>query len=201
MSFIPQITCRRCQRQFSGLRSRCPHCGTKKTTYSGRAPSVAASAKSGTREEQQAASNAKWQFRFGLILLTAVILAVMMLIIFSIGEGGPAATSPSPSIAVSEPPDPTPTPTPTPVIDYVYIYFYNSRLTEGFTQYVGDEIPLRAEYFPMYLEMTVVWSSTNKDVCTIDENGLVKCVGAGTTSISATVGTQTATLNVIIRER
>ncbi len=28
MSVIPKITCRRCGREYSGLRSRCPYCGT-----------------------------------------------------------------------------------------------------------------------------------------------------------------------------
>ena len=37
MSFIPQTTCRRCQRRFSALRSRCPHCGARKEESPGRA--------------------------------------------------------------------------------------------------------------------------------------------------------------------
>ena len=28
MGFIPETTCRRCGQKYSGLRNRCPNCGT-----------------------------------------------------------------------------------------------------------------------------------------------------------------------------
>ena len=38
MSFIPRVTCRRCGRQFSGIRGRCPYCGTRRVRQSDRVP-------------------------------------------------------------------------------------------------------------------------------------------------------------------
>ena len=91
MGFIPQTTCRRCQRQFSVLRARCPHCGTKRTEEGGRTQPT-------TGEVQRSAQNpnAKWQMIFGAILLAAVIIAVIALV----------------SISLMPEPEPTPSPTP-----------------------------------------------------------------------------------------
>ena len=38
MSVIPKITCRRCGREYSGLRSRCPYCGTGRSKSAERIP-------------------------------------------------------------------------------------------------------------------------------------------------------------------
>ena len=38
MSVIPKITCRRCGREYYGLRSRCPYCGTSRKKYAQRIP-------------------------------------------------------------------------------------------------------------------------------------------------------------------
>ena len=38
MSVIPKITCRRCGREYSGLRSRCPYCGTSRKKSAERIP-------------------------------------------------------------------------------------------------------------------------------------------------------------------
>ena len=31
MGMIPRVICRRCGRQFSGVRARCPYCGSERT--------------------------------------------------------------------------------------------------------------------------------------------------------------------------
>ena len=38
MGIIPRVTCRRCGRQFSGVRNRCPYCGTRRIKQSDRVP-------------------------------------------------------------------------------------------------------------------------------------------------------------------
>lgn len=45
---------------------------------------------------------------------------------------------------------------------------------------------------------TISWSSDNTDIATVDSNGTVKGVGIGTTTITAKVGTQSATCQVTV---
>ena len=79
MSFIPRVTCRRCGRQYSGLRGRCPYCGTRRVKQSDRVPATSASTDPGSAAGERAASNSRWQLIFGGILLLAVILAALHL--------------------------------------------------------------------------------------------------------------------------
>ena len=86
MSFIPNVTCRRCGRQFSALRLRCPYCGTRRVRQSERVPASSGSADPGSPAGERAASNARWQLIFGGILLLAVILAVVVLVSISLNS-------------------------------------------------------------------------------------------------------------------
>jgi hypothetical protein len=72
MSVIPKITCRRCGREYSGLRSRCPYCGTGRSKSAERIPLRTSSENAGTPAAEHAAVNTKWQMLFGGILLLAV---------------------------------------------------------------------------------------------------------------------------------
>ena len=122
MGFIPRVTCRRCGRQYSGLRGRCPYCGTRRVKQSDRVPATSASSDPSTPAGERAASNSRWQLVFGGILLLAVILAVVVLVSISLNgsvNGGTRTTVPP----ISEPPVtstpyiPTSTPQPTPTPD------------------------------------------------------------------------------------
>ena len=44
MGFIPETTCRRCGQKYSGLRNRCPNCGTPRQNQPNRVPHTTASA-------------------------------------------------------------------------------------------------------------------------------------------------------------
>lgn len=46
----------------------------------------------------------------------------------------------------------------------------------------------------------ITWTSSNKSVATVDSNGKVKAVGAGTTTITAKVGNKTVTCTVTVTE-
>ncbi len=88
MSVIPKITCRRCGREYSGLRSRCPYCGTGRSKSAERIPLRTSSENAGTPAAEHAAVNTKWQMLFGGILLLAVVAAVIVLITVSpAGDG------------------------------------------------------------------------------------------------------------------
>ena len=80
MSMIPEVKCRRCGATFSSMRSRCPNCGTRRVAQSGRAPSTTPGTVKGTASYERAETNTKWQMIFGLILVVAVILAVVVMV-------------------------------------------------------------------------------------------------------------------------
>ena len=117
MSVIPKITCRRCGREYSGLRSRCPYCGTGRSRSAERIPLRTSSENAGTPAAEHAAVNTKWQMLFGGILLIAVVAAVIVLITVSLNasKNGSASAAPTPPATVSSAaPVTTPTPTPEP---------------------------------------------------------------------------------------
>ena len=80
MSIIPEVKCRRCGESFSALRSRCPNCGTRRVSQSNRTPAPTPSTVKGTAAYERAETNTRWQLIFGLILVIAVILAVIVMV-------------------------------------------------------------------------------------------------------------------------
>lgn len=135
MSIIPEVKCRRCGRTYSSLKKVCPYCNTERVTQSGRTPSTTASTVKGSASYERAETNTKWQMIFGLILVVAVILAVIVMVSTSLND----ADGPSNNSKVTPPPAsedvmpsidlaPTPTPTPTPAIERVDIFNYTNKL-------------------------------------------------------------------------
>ena len=129
MSVIPEVKCRRCGQSFSALRSRCPNCGTRRVTQSGRTPAATPGTVKGTAAYERAETNTKWQMIFGLILVVAVILAVIVMVTVrpdgldnpgTTGQGTITAPTPTPGAEIgqqtiiAQPPTPSPTPVPIP---------------------------------------------------------------------------------------
>ena len=70
--------------------------------------------------------------------------------------------------------------TPTPSI-------YDSvSITGSDSVFVGDTLPLTATVFGVNADSTVIWSSSNTSVATVDSNGVVTGVAVGTATITAT---------------
>lgn len=200
MSVIPKITCRRCGREYSGLRSRCPYCGTSRKKSAERIPLRTSSENAGTPAAEHAAVNTKWQLLFGGILLIAVVAAVIVLITVSLNaeKNSSAAVDPTPPATVSSAaPVTTPTPTPTPSVTSVTITFLGSKRTE-FAAKVGDEVQLSATVYPTGTEQTVTWSSKDESVAKVSDKGVVTGVGKGTTTITAECGGVKADCTVYI---
>lgn len=207
MSVIPRITCRRCGREYSGLRSRCPYCGTSRSKSAERIPLRTSSENAGTPAAEHAAVNAKWQMLFGGILLLAVVAAVIVLITVSLNAGKNAAASaePTPPVTVTSAPvatptptpEPTPTPTPTSSVTSITITFLGSKRTE-FAAKVGDEVPLGTTIYPAGGNQTVTWSSKDESIATVSDKGVVTGVGKGTTTITAECGGVKADCTVYI---
>lgn len=208
MSVIPKITCRRCGREYSGLRSRCPYCGTSRKKSAERIPLRTSSENAGTPAAEHAAVNTKWQLLFGGILLIAVVAAVIVLITVSLNaeKNSSAAVDPTPPATVSSAapvttptptPTPTPPPTPTPSVTSVTITFLGSKRTE-FAAKVGDEVQLSATVYPTGTDQTVTWSSKDESVAKVSDKGVVTGVGKGTTTITAECGGVKADCTVYI---
>ena len=202
MSVIPKITCRRCGREYSGLRSRCPYCGTSRKKSAERIPLRTSSANAGTPAAEHAAVNTKWQLLFGGILLIAVVAAVIVLITVSLNaeKNSSAAVDPTPPATVSSAAPgttPTPTPTPTPSVTSITITFLGSKRTE-FAAKVGDEVPLSTTIYPTGGDQAVTWSSKDESIATVSDKGVVTGVGKGTTTITAECGGVKADCTVYI---
>lgn len=208
MSVIPKITCRRCGREYSGLRSRCPYCGTSRKKSAERIPLRTSSENAGTPAAEHAAVNTKWQLLFGGILLIAVVAAVIVLITVSLNaeKNSSAAVDPTPPATVSSAapvttptptPTSTPTPTPTPSVTSVTITFLGSKRTE-FAAKVGDEVQLSATVYPTGTDQTVTWSSKDESVAKVSDKGVVIGVGKGTTTITVECGGVKADCTVYI---
>lgn len=64
---------------------------------------------------------------------------------------------------------------------------------------IGESFQLKATVAPDNADdKTIVWSSTDKSVASVDENGKVKAIAAGKTNIKATVGDVSATCVVTV---
>lgn len=198
MSVIPKITCRRCGREYSGLRSRCPYCGTGRSRSAERIPLRTSSENAGTPAAEHAAVNTKWQMLFGGILLIAVVAAVIVLITVSLNasKNTSASAAPTPPATVSSA-APVTTPTPTPSVTSLTITFLGSKRTE-FAAKVGDEVPLSTTIYPAGGDQTVTWSSKDESIATVSDKGVVTGVGKGTTTITAECGGVKADCTVYI---
>ena len=217
MSIIPQVKCRRCGVEYSALSSRCPNCGTKKVSQSGHTPAPTPSTVKGTAAYDKAAVNSKWQMIFGLILVAAVIIAVIVMISTGIDgttQSGVVKATPPP--AVTNDPNtapelpPTPTPTPTPSVSSIEIYFYTTK-SEDVSMYVGDEaLPFRAVVYPLELGVSpgdIHWSSSDESIITVTpkNDGSGECtvapVAAGTANLQCEVFGYMTTCIIRVRER
>lgn len=202
MSFIPRVTCRRCGRQFSGIRGRCPYCGTRRVRQSDRVPNPTPGEDASTPSGQRAAVNARWQLIFGGILLVAVILAVVVLVSLSLNGTGTTKTTPtlpaySPTNAPPTiPATPTVAPTPTPTVDSVTLYYGDEVMADDITLIAGT--PLTATIYVSPLTVTVpneaiVWKTSDPSIVSIevDSENPKLCtmtpVSAGSCEVSVTV--------------
>ena len=178
MGLLPTTTCRRCHKQYSELRGRCPYCGTRKVKEISRAAETTASTVKGTAAHARAESNAKWQLLFGGILLAVIILAVIAIISISLKGGSapdtaadpaaspsitPAAPSPdaspdasadvSPDASTDVSADVTPTASPSPSAAVTSITFMTNGAAlpfeDQFTMAAGSTIQLEISVFPV----------------------------------------------------
>jgi len=212
MSVIPQVKCRRCGESFSALRSNCPNCGTRRVTQSGRTPAPTPSTVKGTAAYERAETNTRWQMIFGLILVAAVILAVIVMVSTSLngldnqsgkGSSNNIVATPTPTVntAPTVEPPPTPTPTPTPTVEAINIQCFGTDVKDEFTMSLSRDpkIELQATVLPMEVFTTenthLTWKSSDESlfICTPSEDTR-KCT-VEMLQTSATPGTLTVSCN------
>lgn len=211
MGLIPRVTCRRCGRQYSGLRGRCPYCGTRRVRQSDRVPATSASTNPATGAGERAASNARWQLIFGGILLLAVILAVVVLVSISLNgatsPGAKVTPPPNTEAAATPSPTPSPTPAPTPTVDSVTIYYNGAPADDAGYSMRPDwgTLTISVVVFPQTVDVSsgIVWSSSDESVvtCTPSADSPTTCtltqVGDGNCTITVSVYGKTDTLPII----
>ena len=214
MPMIPEVKCRRCGETFSSLRSRCPNCGTRRVAQSGRTPGPTPGTVRGTAAYERAETNTKWQIIFGLILIAAVILAVIVMVTSSL-EGADVkqqTTSITPPVVTDYVPvieaAPTPEPTPTPNVEGLRVMFYMTEIQNDFTIWVDDPIDLTVQVMPLTLQgLKVDWESGNPDILKVentDEYAVhIECIDDGSlpksTTLKLTCAAYEKTLTVYCR--
>lgn len=220
MSVIPKIECRRCGREFSGLRSRCPYCGTTRVRAGDRVPPVTSSQVPGTPAAERAELNTRWQTIFGLLLLAAVVLAVVVLITISLADAKEINSSTAQNLPTqdmlpeeTEQPETTddaqpaesaePTETPSPAdtttateVGSIKLTYYGSERTE-FSEAVGETVPLEAVTFPDGMAGQVEWASDNESVAIV-RDGQITGIGPGMAVITASIGEVSAKCTVYV---
>ncbi len=193
MALFKEVKCGRCDRRYSALRSRCPHCGARKNR----------DGKTAAPEE-----GARWQMIVGAIVLLAIIAAAIILITTSLKNKEPESTdhtpppptassgvssvegtNPTPAALPGEEPTPTPTAPPTPTPTPAPIVNAITLNRSDFTLFrVGETFQMEATVSPAGTKVDLIWISENPKVATVDENGLVTAVDRGTTIVSASAG-------------
>lgn len=200
MSVLPQTVCRRCHRKYSALRPRCPYCRYKNEKEVRRPVPESDSAVKGSDASHRAREARSWQTLVGGILILCVVVA--MIAVISVGVKNRADDSAAsadnqlnlPDVDVETTPVPVPTPspspspTPAPTVTSVQITYMGVD-KEDFQEPAGSQVQLDASWYPATVEATVVWSSTDESVATVDDTGLVTVVSStGTCEIVATIG-------------
>ena len=201
MSVIPQVKCRRCGESFSALRSRCPNCGTRRVSQSSRTPSPTPSTVKGTAAYERAETNTRWQMIFGLILVVAVILAVIVMVSTSLSGLDNQSGKGSNNNIVA-----TPTPTvnlaPTPTVEGINIQCFGTEVKEEFTLSLSRDaagIELQATVLPMEVFTTentrITWKSSDESLFKCTPSDDTRKCKVEILQTSATPGALTITCN------
>lgn len=157
MAIVEDIKCPRCDRKYSGVRSRCPYCGARRIGFG---------------KYSKDGDNAKGKMLISVLILAVFTVAALIMMLTTPGDAvvieEPEET-PNLEDVISLPafeiptPEPTPveTPTPEPVVMNAQIWVPRSHPVTDFTLKVGESIELTAVLDPPGIEAPVVWSSTN----------------------------------------
>jgi len=177
MAIVNEIKCARCDRKYSGVRSRCPYCGARRI---------------GRGKYSENSDNAKGKMLISVLIMAAFTVAAGVLLFTTPVEASEPEEPPEddPSISdnildeidrqpgiyappptVIDDPEPTPEPEPELVVTSVQIR-YGTGLAGAphdpreLTQPLGRPIEFNARIEPPGLEgeVEIFWESTNPDI-------------------------------------
>ena len=213
MSIISEVKCRRCDRKYPSIRSRCPYCGARRN-------------KQGKHANDD--SNSRAKLIIGGLLMALLIIAVIVLIVTSSNSGAPTDNTPPsggttsqspptspedptgsgqtttdnsespPTDTGTSPPDTTPptsesppttdtpttnSPSPTGAVQAVYIKSY-STTKEDITMTVDEVAQLTYSTEPADAPGTPIWTSSNTNVFVVTQDGTVTAVGSGNATLT-----------------
>ena len=208
MSIISEVKCARCDRTYSGVRSRCPYCGARRI---------------GTGKYSEDGDNSKGKMVIGVLILAVLVVAAAVLLFTAprnkdepevvlentesvdspnlpdenenvsvTGVKPPVPPSDEPEETESETPPTTPTPR---VTSVVILYAKNPIPDNDFTAGIGDRTPLSVRIEPAGVEYEgeVVWLSSNTSIFEV-----VKESTDGTSAAVTGYSAGTGTLTVIV---
>ena len=202
MSIIAEVKCARCDRNYSGVRSRCPYCGARRI---------------GRGKYSEETDNSKGKMLVGILVLAVLVVAVVVLLataekpeddgyslmepptdnipdMSGLGTDGDNISELGPSMDPSPPPTTSeePSVSPVPVVTSVIITYAGVK-KDDFTAKIGEQVPLKVKIEPPGVEAEVEWVSSNTNVFDV--------VARDTTGLDAKVtgkGRGDATLTVIV---
>ncbi|MCL2663611.1 MAG: hypothetical protein FWE83_09865 [Oscillospiraceae bacterium] len=174
MAIVNEIKCARCDRKYSGVRSRCPYCGARRI---------------GRGKYSDESDNAKGKMIISVLIIAVFAVAAGILLFSTPGDPTPVIPVESPSMNNPEDdinslpglptPPPTQTPEPTPVIQIpigsITVYFGNNRWDrESFTLSSSDQtvqfaFTIEPPGFDRGDDFEIEFISNNEDVVTIEE--------------------------------
>ena len=221
MSILAEVKCARCDRKYSGLRSRCPYCGARRT---------------GRGKYSEENDNSKAKMLVGILIMAVLVVAVVVLLLTtekpddgSLSEGptqsGQSTNSPetpgpssdivsvpglSTSPSVSSTPSVEPADPPPPVVEDVIIT-YAGKQNKDFTCYIGEVVPLKLKIEPPGIdleELEIEWLSSNTSIFEVVEKsgsnggeGKVTGLGKGDGTLTVRVNGVEATCTVRVRTK
>ena len=199
MSIISEVKCARCDRTYSGVRSRCPYCGARRI---------------GSGKYSEEGDNSKGKMIIGVLILAVLVVAAAVLLFTTQKpeispepsrdiESPPTVEMPNEEDNVSMPgakppvsPSPSPvetspeeeTTTPPPQVESIIITFAGYE-NNDFTEPAGGKVPLKAKVEPVGIEFDeeIVWKSSDTTVFEV-----VKDNPEGTSAMVTMIGSGTA---------
>jgi len=214
VSIISEVKCARCDRKYSGVRSRCPYCGARRI---------------GSGKYSEEGDNSRGKMIIGVLILGVLVVAAAVLLFtqpradednvpenmieetespsgLPNEEDNLSLTNPGPPVLPS--PDPVETesesPSPSPKVESVVILYAKYPIPDNeFSTDVGDKTPLTLRIEPAGVEFDdeIIWESSDKSVFEVvkDVDGTsaqVTSIGSG----SARMATLTVTVGDIKAE-